>query len=799
MWMTIDTRERPYVCHCSQRFSRRDLLVRHQRLNSSSACERQSSVQESDADVSQEDPKIRDEMPSVPSGDHIHLQTDQTTTSRDVELESGMSHQRGEPDSTGIASSQTGPASSETVCDLMLRESSGLDGVEFEFLWDNAQPYSDFLPVSFFDTDFSLADISQQYAGQPRNAESNTNLVNQSLGINEGEQLQPEGLSVGVQETLASRLPSLEPMERQRPSDLATLHSTTDNQAFSGSDQSGSRPWRISSVEFSSISQEFIALGDILPCSFTIPSRHTLSRYLEGYFRGFHDHMPFCHTSTFSAASLTPELLLALTAVGALYRFEHAKGYEIYNAARSVINWRMGQHSGLALTRLTSTSPGYAGLGSIGDPRAPGSPSSQGMECDFTAPEDKIKLRLLQALVVLMALTSWGDHAVVRDSLAMASQVAMLAREIGIAYKERPVSSKISWEEWTALEERRRTLFVAYMLPNLQCIAFNVPPMILNQEVAIELPSSGAEWKARDAVEWSRARNIAVDSQPPFRQALGELFSGTPIHHQQPVSAFGNYALIHGLVQQIFLARNAACLVDSTDSLPIEFVKKMESALRAWQESWEATSESTLDPSSPKGPLGFNATGLLRLAYIRLNANIAPNRQLLGCNSQGIARAFLKGISSVCQRSAHLDRAILQCIHALSIPVRVGIAWVARTQTLNWSIQHSLCNLECAFLLTYWLQTITQVIETSGIKELRPDERKLLDMVASLVRETDLADTLDASQSDSARVRNLTVSSMRLWAETFKGFHVFEIVHAIGAGLSIVADRLEELCSKANN
>ncbi|KAM0323527.1 hypothetical protein ACHAQA_008808 [Verticillium albo-atrum] len=217
----------------------------------------------------------------------------------------------------------------------------------------------------------------------------------------------------------------------------------------------------------------------------------------------------------------------------------------------------------------------------------------------------------------------------------------------------------------------------------------------------------------------------------------------------------------------------------------------MEGALRAWQESWEATRESTLDPSSPKGPLGFNSTALLRLAYIRLNTNIGPNRQLITRDPRDIAAAFLRGDTHVQKRSPHLDRAVLQCIHALSIPVRVGIAFVARTQTLNWSIQHALCNLECAFLLRHWLQAIAQAVDDNGFAELGSDELKLLNMVASLVRETDLRDTLDDDQDHGRRIRRLAASTIQLWAETFKGFHVFEMVHVIGAGLSLVAETMK--------
>jgi len=478
--------------------------------------------------------------------------------------------------------------------------------------------------------------------------------------------------------------------------------------------------------------------------------------------------------------------------VGALYRFEHAKGYRLYRAARTLINWRLDHRNDLAFSRLTNTSPGYAGLPSMqgqiqsrvlsnGDPdAAPDSITGTG----------KPTLRLLQGLLVLMALTSWGDHAVVRDSLAMAGQAAMLARELGISSADASHESE-SWENWVEQEERRRTLFVAYILFNLQCVAFNVPPLILNQEIALNLPASGEEWGARNAQEWIRMRGPHAPASRPFQQVLVKLLQGSPVHQPYAISAFGNYVLVHGLVQEIFFARNTSSLVELVGSLQTPFVKAMESALRSWQESWEATNESTLDPLSPKGPIGFNATALLRLAYIRLNANTGPNRGLVSRNPVDVAHGFTDGKTAVYDRSPHLDRAVLQCIHALSVPVRLGIPYIARTQTLNWSIQHSLCNLECAFLLNHWLQEIAQSIDSSGTQTIRDDERKLLNMILRIVREADLMEPSDCADGDANTVRRLAACTVRLWAETFKGFHVFEISHVVGESLAIVADILD--------
>ncbi|TXB97170.1 hypothetical protein FocTR4_00011876 [Fusarium oxysporum f. sp. cubense] len=673
---------------------------------------------------------------------------------------------------------------------FLLGAAEGLQA--FEFLWNDFPADDQLLPTAFLNTDLSLVDMSQQYPHLPSppppphppafaqpipGADVSTNLnLNIPVSINVSR-------DTSQTQNVMSRLPSLEPSSS---STLNALETAANYQAFLAPGQASSAcPWRILPEEYQSLAQRVASLTSTVPHPFTFPSRHTLSRYLEGYFRGFHAHMPMLHAATLTFRGLGPELTLALAAVGALYRFEHAKGIELYRVSKVLINRRLDQFYEGNVSRLTGTSPGFAGF-------TPVHTSSQHDQASPILLQGQSGLRLLQGLLVLMAMTSWGEKALVRDGLSMASQVATLVREFGISEPEDTAMRDMTWEDWTLAEEKRRTLFVAYVLFSLQCAAFNVPPMLLNQEVSLNLPACDSEWKAQTALEWSNLRNSNAYQPRSFQQTVEKLLSGTPVHYEGCISAFGNYILIHGIFIQIFHARNAlGPAPDPSSSLSEGFIKKMEAALRAWQESWESTHESTLDPSSPKGPMGFNSTALLRLAYIRLNANTGPYRQLFTRDPTVIARAFTDGKIRVCDRSPHLDRAILQSIHALSIPVRVGIAFVARTLTLNWSFQHALSNLECAFLMTYWLRSLAICVETSGWSVLRPDEQKLLDMVVALVRETEFADLLDTVSDHASQLRILAPCVARLWAETFKGFQVFEIVYIVGQSLSVVADTLQ--------
>ena len=94
--------------------------------------------------------------------------------------------------------------------------------------------------------------------------------------------------------------------------------------------------WRISAMDHTVIRNRLDEFSSALPNDFVFPSRHTLNRFLEGYISGFHDNLPFLHLPTLSPTDLSPELLLAILAVGAQYRFETNRGHALWYAAKAV-------------------------------------------------------------------------------------------------------------------------------------------------------------------------------------------------------------------------------------------------------------------------------------------------------------------------------------------------------------------------------------------------------------------------------------------------------------------------------
>ena len=123
-----------------------------------------------------------------------------------------------------------------------------------------------------------------------------------------------------------SRFPSLAPDLRDPSGEGSRMH------------EDGARIpiWRISAMDHTVIRNRLDEFSSTLPNDFVFPSRHTLNRFLEGYISGFHDNLPFLHLPTLSPTDLSPELLLAILAVGAQYRFETNRGHALWYAAKAV-------------------------------------------------------------------------------------------------------------------------------------------------------------------------------------------------------------------------------------------------------------------------------------------------------------------------------------------------------------------------------------------------------------------------------------------------------------------------------
>lgn len=515
-----------------------------------------------------------------------------------------------------------------------------------------------------------------------------------------------------------------------------------------GDEDVHSPPWTISRLTFEKLCEEIRAYSPVIPDECEMPTQNILSRGLETYLKCTHKYLPFIHIPTFSAEGRDVEMSLAMAALGLIYRFEHSRAYKLYFMARAIcLEKNRRKHLQLALDVIGNL--------------------------DNNAQAKPDKLREIQTLILLIVFASWGNKKVRPDGVSMAGEMVMLVREYGIREVEEDRSLD-EWVAWVASEERRRTIFAAYISSSLHNIAFGIPPLMMSYEIDLLLPDYSEPWTSTDALQWQIAPR---QSRRSFQEGLSFLFEGNGFPVESSVSSFSCYILIIGLLQRIYLDRHG-----SGGSQPPASIESLEVALRAWQISWDGTDEPTLDPLSSKASFGLSSAALLRLAYVRLNNSHRICRGAL-CGNVAMAEENL-----ILDRNLHVERAILHAAHALGVLVRLGISYMANTKTPIWSVEHSVCSLESAFLLKSWLGMISAAVRSSGVETLRTSEKRLLGIVTSIIKESDYADMLYLEEDDADRYEHMATAIINLWSRVFQGIHVLEIDDDVSYCLGLMAD-----------
>ncbi|KAF3926289.1 hypothetical protein ABW20_dc0109493 [Dactylellina cionopaga] len=411
--------------------------------------------------------------------------------------------------------------------------------------------------------------------------------------------------------------------------------------------------------------------------SFTVqlPGTQDLQRYVQGYIKHFHPHMPFFHIATldfssplYAANQKTDNLLglsgfaggggclvLSMSAIGALYEGDYNTAKEIYEAAKKMI------HIFIDNRRKASVTAALSGNGKDGSSSTP--------------------LWLVQSMLlnVVFGLNS-GEHMSSDLAMSHCTAVVSLARTAGLckpstnvhssshlgpdasmldmwngAMKLESLDDHADWTKWIAEEERKRTLYAVHKLSSMLCITYNHPPALTNSEIRLDLPCDEELWAAETATMWKMRGGIQAAKQAavPFSTALNTLLSaGGPQeqqrraaalngedhkfmnHHGKPKpselrpSHFGALSLILALHVYIWETRQLSHARQWSSSDVEAIHAHIEPALRAWEEAWASHPQSSIERPSPfgTGPMAADSIPLLNLAYVRLFVDLGRSR-----------------------------------------------------------------------------------------------------------------------------------------------------------------------------
>jgi hypothetical protein len=439
--------------------------------------------------------------------------------------------------------------------------------------------------------------------------------------------------------------------------------------------------------------------------TFEIPSRHTLTRYITAFFGGFHSHFPYIHRSTFKPSCSPVELTLSMAAAGAQYCFEKRSSERLFHVAKAMVFERLRQEE-------KYFGPQTLGLVASSDVFSPGATSSKRRTGPWCP------LDMAKTLLTLVGFATWERKDLLQQAFYLRGLLVQTLRDIGLREESSPTAGSSSrsamWDQWVQLESARRTKLVAFCYINVHSIAYNVHPLLWSNEMHLRLPCCTPQWQATSAAQWSAFRRDNKEDQMPFQQALAVLLQGPTSETVQPIpSPIGNYVLLHALLQRIHVVRQLSFSMAPCTNISTPELQTLSRALRSWTSLWQQTPESILDPNNESGPIPFTSSALLVVAYVRLSLDIGQHRHLDSRDPQSIA-AGLACLPDI-ERNDNLLSALLYSTHALSIPVRLGIDRVARSQAFFWSVQHAISSFECAIFLGKWLCSLPMPLQDGAL------------------------------------------------------------------------------------
>ncbi|KAI0405544.1 amidase signature domain-containing protein [Xylaria palmicola] len=734
------TKEKPFICHCGAAFTRRDLLTRHQRIAAHGT-----SIRASDGGQSSTSPDVAVEPDVAAANAAASLSSMSATWAQRSQYMSNqppIAHHDGSPHNFShpvLDQAIFGQGQEHIVgFDRFGEFANFLDGVGLPIEWS---PY------------FGEPDLEEDEAINPISRHSRAGST------------APVGRGTRPSTPFSSWLPSA-PERSGLPQNVPEAESrgTSDIPSF-----------RVSEEQCHQLIQQLSLFEHVLPTGFKLPSRHSLTRYVTSYFEGFHLHMPFIHSYTWRMSDYPLELVLALATMGAQYCFERQVSERLFNAAKAVLIDKLGRKPFALGNRAGS----FASLENYSPQPEP--------------PDSYLQCSSLPPVTILMGYATWEPkESQVREALTLQGLLVRILRLIGLeedVQSDRDLdemSPDAAWPLWLSRESARRAKLIAFTFLHTHSVAYDVYPVLRSNELRLRLPCCTKEWKAASAGQWIAARRDVVKEQLDFQQAMALLLrnsDGTAPLDPLP-TPLGNYVLLHGLLQRIHIVRDLSLpIMDQTASLPNEEVCKLERALRSWTTGWQQAPESTLDPKNESGPIPFTSSSLLGLAYVRIYLNLGPYRQLETRDPARVASALYR--SPPVKRSDGVISALLYAAHALSIPVRLGIDRVARSQAFFWSVRHSLSALECAILLSKWLYELT----TNHRSE--DSEDRILHWVRCIVEEAYAAVDFDGEQSEfQGDPLSLSFAVLRIWAHFFKSNTQWPFINMIGSSLEMYRDLL---------
>lgn len=431
-----------------------------------------------------------------------------------------------------------------------------------------------------------------------------------------------------------------------------------------------------------------------------LPSTRELQRYVGSYLRYFHPHLPFLHIPTLSFDMPSPPsagrtntvggsgcLILSMAAIGALYEKDYAQSRELFEMGKKMIQLYLEERRKADVRKADFR-------------RTP--MSDAGMQGADVAAHTPVWLVQAMLLNVIYGHNS-GDKTASNIASTHSAALVSLAQAAGLFRPMRLDSAdsqelylndtegnwsgikveseeQAGWLRWKTIEERKRTLYVIFILSSLLVSGYNHTPALTNSEILQDLPCDEDFFSAENAAAFQRKGGVraAYHNRMTFHEALGELLrtnekqqklalhgahqpfgsavdlNDIPRSDLKP-STLGCLILINALHNYIWETRQRHHNKVWTNEETEKMHRHIEPALKAWQAAWASNPHHSLERPNPfgMGPLSADAIPLLDLAYVRLFVNLSRTKEKFWQRDwDGLAEELSRG-SEIIQHAEH--------------------------------------------------------------------------------------------------------------------------------------------------
>lgn len=432
----------------------------------------------------------------------------------------------------------------------------------------------------------------------------------------------------------------------------------------------------------------------------SLPSTQELQRYVGSYFRYCHPHLPFLHIPTLSfdmpptvtgrsgTAGGSGCLILSMAAIGALYEMERLRSRDLFEMAKKMIQLYLEERRKADMRKADLRRTPASDQGSHGSDSFVHTPLwlvqamllnvVYGHNCgdkianDIAATHSAALVSLAQAAGLLRPLQL--DSAELREA-----QISDAEGNWNGGLKAE-TEEQAEWLRWKAMEERKRTLYIIFILSSLLVAAYNHAPALTNSEILLDLPCDEEFFAAESAAAFQLkgGARAANHNRMTFHEALGELLRTNERqqkqaynNNQQPFgpmantqdipkselqpSTLGCLVLINALHNYIWETRQRHHNKVWTNEETEKMHRHIEPALKAWQNAWASNPNHSLERPNPfgMGPLSADAIPLLDLAYVRLFVNMSRTKEKFWQRDwEGLAEELSRG-TEIIQHAEH--------------------------------------------------------------------------------------------------------------------------------------------------